>query len=490
MSTRTQQQAAADLAVFIDFPSDADKGINSNNNGELHSPADRLLNSRSELEKAKKQGLSGLRGSKNTRMVENGSGATPNFAGTDGDNATEGILSAEAILSHSTLAPTGTQAVNALTITDSDRQSFLSLNQLRLGEVHQRLAKFVPLLQAAFGSRASWPGAFCAQGTYAFLDPLLLSAYIPYVEETSDLSDEQVIDCFHPFSVVDGYPVIGGVPIWERQEWERIEYYNVFKLYRDMRYAFYNEADQLVANRSMATLAKAIRVPTRIVLYLSKVYNWDLRTSLYDSWMAEQQQKRNVVRQRLMMDRHSKISQALIQKAFTALNKNAEKMSPKEALEMLRLGLQYERLSAGLPPDKPEGTAATSGTHVSIVNQTNNAGGPMQVNTGVGDGAIVQQLQDNMKKPDTLLSVLSVLQRSNAFNTLLSQANKEAEEGVIDIEPTDVNETPEAAKAFSAEGSQTPERAQEPAAKAPPGTPGFAFNEVPREPISGRGPDL
>jgi hypothetical protein len=50
-------------------------------------------------------------------------------------------------------------------------------------------------------------------------------------------------------------------------------------------------------------------------------------------------------------------------------------------------------------------------------------------------------LQDDMKRPDTLLSILSVLQRSGALNTALNGApgeqEMEAEAEVIEVESAD-----------------------------------------------------
>lgn len=402
-------------------------------------PADRFnrtaQGSAEEIQKAKKQVSAETPGSKNTRPGQKSKSGTTDAGVTD--LVAEGILSAEAILSQSVITPTGTQTVCALEIDANTRNLFTELRQLTLGEDFQKLARFVPQFQQTFGTRNAWPGAAQFNGYYAILSPMFLSSYVPYCDTTADFSDEQVLDCFRPFRAVDGYPTIDGVPVWERQEWERIEYYNAFKLYRDMRYAFYNEADMLLTSRSLTVLAQAIDVTPGRLSYLSRVYHWGLRCDLYDAWMANQQQLRQNVRRSLMFDRHTKISQALVQKAYQALNRNVDKMSPKDALAMLELGLKYERLSQGLPADKVEGTngsgAAMTGPSISIVNQTNGGSGAVQV---AMPSTPEQQLQDNMQKPDTLLSVLAVLQRSNAFNTVLrgqEQAAEDAEEVVEEL---------------------------------------------------------
>ena len=345
-------------------------------------------------------------------------------AESDADTSEKGTLSAEAILATSVTSPTGTQIVSTLNIDARTIESFKSLRNVQLSSAHRRLAEFIPQLQEAFGRKQLTPTAAEVAGYFGLIDPLLLSAYIPYAYELLDLSEEQVAECFHEFQLVDGYPTIHGVPVWERQEWERIEYYNLYKLYRDMRYAFYNEADALLTNRSIAVLSKATRVPAPLLQYLATVYCWSLRTTMYDSWMYSMQQRRIAVKRELMLDRHSKISQGLIQKAFTCLSKQTDKLSAKDALEMLKLGLAYERISAGLLGDKPD-TVAQSAQQtplVSIVNQTNNTTGPLQVNN---ESHSQRQLQENMKSNDTLLGILSVLQRSGAFDVLVQKAAAE-----------------------------------------------------------------
>ena len=351
----------------------------------------------------------------------------------------KGALSAEAILATSATSPTGTQLISTLDLSAGTIERFAPLRDFRISEVHQRLARFVPQLQESCGRKNHWEAESAQEfnGHYAILDPMLLASYIPYVEEIVDLREEQVIECFHPLRNVDGYPTIHGVPIWERQEWERIEYYNLFKLYRDMRYAFYNESDALITLRSLNTLAKATRLPPNVVHYMSVVYHGGLRVALYDSWMNVVQVHRAAVKRSLMLDRHTKVSQSLISKAFACLSKQADKMSPKDALEMLKLGLAYERISAGLLGDKPDtgnNGATQQAPLLSIVNQTNNTTGPMQVNNV--ESRPVQRLQDDMKRPDTLLSILSILQRSGAFDVRLQQEAEKLPDGnVIDATP-------------------------------------------------------
>lgn len=360
----------------------------------------------------------------------------------------KGVLTAESILQQTCMSPTGTQVISTLDIDANVIAQFDGLKQFQLSPLFRRLAVFVPALQETYGRKMTTftdantsDGTLCEYGGYyGVIDPLMLAAYVPYAETLDDLRDAQIEECFHSFSVIDGYPTIQGKPLWERQEWERIDYFNLFKLYRDMRYAFYNEVDALYVSRSLAVLAKAVHLAASTVNYLAQVYNWGLRATIYDTWMATMQQRRQAVKRNLMLDRHTKIAQALTAKAFEALKKQADKMSAKEAIQLLELGLKYERISAGLSGDKPEavGGQSSTGPLLSIVNQTNNASGPMQINQS--NSPVGQRMQEDMKRPDTLLSILSVLQRSGALNTALAGVPVDAEVAdaeVIYDEPSD-----------------------------------------------------
>lgn len=351
------------------------------------------------------------------------------FGNKGTEAAKKGALTAESLLTSKCEMPTGTQSVAVLNLSAADLEQFKGLQQFHLSELFQRLAWFVPHLQEDCGRKLVYFDNDADEfgGYYGLVDPLMLAGLIPYATSLDDLSDPQITECMHAFQLIDNYPTIQGRPVWERQEWERVDYYNLFKLYRDMRYAFYNEVDALYTSRSLSGLARAVQLADRTISYLARVYNWNLRAAFYDTWMAETQQQRQVIKQRLMLDRHTKIAQALTAKAFAALKKNADKLSAKEAIQLLELGLKYERISAGFPGDKPEQVTApvSSGPVLSIVNQTNNTTGPMQINNSGKGAEAEQRLQEDMKKPDTLLSILSVLQRSGALDSALDNATKE-----------------------------------------------------------------
>lgn len=445
------------------------------NNGtvvEFHSPADKINNpkikpiapSKTETQKKQAAGAPGVQ--KTPHAPENSGEATPEDA-----IVSEALLSAGELLAPPIALSTGTPELRDLVLQQAQLDALAPLREFKLSPLHSRLQSLANQLQQAFGTRAAWPNAPQVHGYFAVLSPVLLSSHLADKSELADFADEEAVELFTPLEQIGEQTTLNGYPVWDRFEWEQVVFFNLFKLYRDMRYTFYNEVDQLLAPRSMSKLAQAAHVEPRVVSYLSKLYLWQWRCELYDEWMERQQTARQLARRNLTLDRHSKIGRGLVQKAYNALLRQADKLTPKDALAMLELGLKYERLSLGLPGDKPEGTPSQSngrGATVNIVNQTNNGNGAVAV------AAPQQQLDDNLKKPDTLLSVLAVLQRSNAFSTLLQNAQDATllpEPIEVDVADTEPSEDVGAKKELAAE---------DPVAKASQAstTPGTTFTDL------------
>jgi hypothetical protein len=410
------------------------------NNGavvEFHSPADKINNPTLKTETQKKQPAGAPGAQKTPHGPKNPGEATPEDATVDAV-VNEALLSAGELLAPPTALSTGTPELRDLVLQQAQLDALAPLREFKLSPLHLRLQVLAGQLQQAFGTRAAWPNAPQVHGYFAVLSPVLLSSHLADKSELADFADEEAAELFTPLEQIGEQTTLNGYPVWDRFEWEQVVFFNLFKLYRDMRYTFYNEVDQLLAPRSMSKLAQAAHVEPRVVSYLSKLYLWQWRCELYDEWMERQQTARQLARRNLTLDRHSKIGRGLVQKAYNALLRQADKLTPKDALAMLELGLKYERLSLGLPGDKPEVTPSQSngrGATVNIVNQTNNGNGAVAV------AAPQQQLDDNLKKPDTLLSVLAVLQRSNAFSTLLQNAQDTTllpeEPIVVDVAPAE-----------------------------------------------------
>lgn len=467
ITTLAQQVAELtdDLGLGPYMPAD---GKNNGTVVEFRSPADKINNPtlKTETQKNQPAGTPGVQ--KTTHGPKNPGEATP-AADTSDAVVNEALLSAGELLAPPTALSTGTPELRDLVLQQAQLDALAPLREFKLSPLHLRLQGLAGQLQQTFGTRAAWPNAPQVHGYFAVLSPVLLSSHLADKSELTDFADEEAVELFTPLEQIGEQTTLNGYPVWDRFEWEQVVFFNLFKLYRDMRYTFYNEVDQLLAPRSMSKLAQAAHVEPRVVSYLSKLYLWQWRCELYDEWMERQQTARQLARRNLTLDRHSKIGRGLVQKAYNALLRQADKLTPKDALAMLELGLKYERLSLGLPGDKPEvapGQSNGRGATVNIVNQTNSGNGAVAV------AAPQQQLDDNLKKPDTLLGVLAVLQRSNAFSTLLQNAQDATllpeEPIVVDVAPNEED------------GDKEKLAAEDPIEKASPlaTTPGTTFTDL------------
>lgn len=279
-----------------------------------------------------------------------------------------------------------------------------------------KLAHFVQALQRTMPSNDG--------RLLCFINPRALAGNVPFCDTPSDITEEMTKASTVNIEMFDDMALVDGVPVWERLDGERLDFYQLFKVYRDMRYTVTTDGDYYLLERSMAKLSRLTGVAAKLISCLSKIYNWPLRCSYYDVYMERQAYKRRYAQVQLMQSDHFRISNSLMEKAYGYLNNNINKLTPKDALQMLQLGLEYSRLSLGLHPDKP-GSTATAPTQptLAIYNNTtnNNAEQMLQVNqTSAFSSEVERQLHEDLKAEDNLLSILHVLQRSGAIETALN----------------------------------------------------------------------
>ncbi len=306
----------------------------------------------------------------------------------------------------------------ASSITTAIVEQCSVLRTLQITTELRRLASVVAQLQATFELGGS---------ITAIVDPALIAQELPYVDGLEDFTDDMKARSTMNVEFMDATPTIQGIPVWDRISGERMDFYNVFKLYRDSRYFLIDNGDYVIVNRTIAGLARQLNIPGQVLTYISKLYSWSARCKLYDGFMEMEMQKRRFQREVLLQSDQLKMSSALCQKAFDYLSKNFANLNPKEALQALELGLKYSRISSGLLPDKPGNAVAGNQTNLSIYNTTthNNADQLLNVNanmgpTGPGVGSAVErQLHEDMKKEDNILSVLHVLQASGAMKSAI-----------------------------------------------------------------------
>lgn len=332
-----------------------------------------------------------------------------------------------------------------------------SLRTATFGKDFNKLATFVQTLQHNFPQKDN--------KLLLLINPTILAAHIPFCDTPQDITDDMLEHARQPIELQDSMASIDGVPVWERLEGERLDYYSAFKTYRDMRYGMLDNGaqgrggDLFLQNRSMAALARDLCIPGKTLAILGRVYNWPTRCAYFDSYMEDRIQKRKYQEIQMLQNDHLRIASDLVDRASSYLSKNVNKMKPKEVLDMLALGLKYSRVSVGLDGDKPGNGSGAGTPTLAIYNNTDNSKSSqtMNIQANLGNtgksfsGEVERQLHDDIKVEENLLSILNVLQRSGAMSTAVSQniletAEKvdneaffESAEVVEDADFTDVN---------------------------------------------------
>lgn len=240
------------------------------------------------------------------------------------------------------------------------------------------------------------------------IDPLVIAENMLGCETTDDIPDHIIERATLSVEFEEGIPVVDGLPIWERLEGEILEYYKLFKEYREMLY--------VRGTRAIAKLAETYNIAGRNLNVLAKVYHWQLRCKAYDAYKKMERERIRQYEIEKMESKHAKVAAQLLEQSLNYLEKHPEQLNPKVALQMVQLALRAERLSLGLNPDKPGvGEAAPSIN----IHQTTNAGNSSEVTSRVEVGS--QNNQAVQADMSYLQSIVHILDQSGA----LDQAKQE-----------------------------------------------------------------
>lgn len=257
---------------------------------------------------------------------------------------------------------------------------------------------------------------------FGLVNPAVVAELMPILESVNDLSDSMRERATFPIEYMDNIATVQGIPVWDILPGERVDFHNVFKLYRDSRYFLLDTGEYAISNRTIAGLAKQLGMPGSSLTYISKLYSWSDRCALYDAYMEAEMQKRKAQQEIMLRNEHLKMTQQLASKAWDRLSKQINNLGPKELIQVLELGIKYSRISAGMLPDKPGDVITARQTNLSIYNNTTNntADQMMNINAEASKtptSAVERQLAEDMKDENNLLSILHVLQASGAMKT-------------------------------------------------------------------------
>ena len=138
---------------------------------------------------------------------------------------------------------------------------------------------------------------------------------------------------------------------WEKQEHETSKAYAAFCAYRDMG-----------TNRSLTKTVTAIygdlthtktTTKHRGLATWSSKYGWVARVEAYDVYLETKERYENEKAIKDMAKRHAQVSMLAMSKAVDRIklvgSKDIEELTPKEALEYLKVSADLERKSRGAP---------------------------------------------------------------------------------------------------------------------------------------------
>jgi hypothetical protein len=296
-----------------------------------------------------------------------------------------------------------------------------------------KLATFIAELQEQAPLHPT--GALAGIPKY-YIDPTIIAECAPYCTTTDDIPEKSLEAAEIPIDIEDGYPVVLGLPIWERLDGEKMGYYKLFREYRDMKY--YN--DTHLNQRAIAKLAENVSVPGKLLSTLSKIYHWAFRVKAYDKYKATELAMKKQRNAEELESKHAKFSNELLEQAVNYLKAHKEKLEPKVALDMVQVGMKYGRISAGLQGDKPgshSSSAASHQTNIQIAQSAthNSVENSLSINAntpsadGNGGKDIQQQFTGGLKNTGTMASILHVLNKSGALRSATEQNIEKDGEG-------------------------------------------------------------
>lgn len=232
------------------------------------------------------------------------------------------------------------------------------------------------------------------------INPVGIVEHLLTCETTDDVPDEAVEQATFILDFDDGIPTLEGLPIWERFEGETLEYYSLFKHYREMPY---NEG-----SRAMSKLSAARNIPGRSISALSKIYHWQLRCRAYDAYKKTELHRRRQLDIEKLEGKHTATAEKLLAQSMEYLENHPEQMNPKLALQMVQVAMKAGRLALGLNPDKPGDTNDSGSTNINI--QQNSSYSPVEATGTANTSSSVQQ------GVDYLQSVVHILDQSGALD--------------------------------------------------------------------------
>lgn len=271
-----------------------------------------------------------------------------------------------------------------------------------------------------------------------YIDAQVILDYLLAVTKTDEdpnvIPESVLTKATIQFEYIDGIPAVNGLPFWERIDCEDLDFYRLFKIYREQKYTAINKvADDGTPirryQRSFENLKETTGLSRKALYAISKVYHWQNRASMYDSFRIDFIAKEKDRMITLMETKHQTAAETIFEKCvkyFTDMDqKKFDKVSPKDILSLFSEGYKLQRLSLGLPGDKPkpDKEKTTSAQVINIKSESKT----LNLNTakGINDGDYMQQMVDILSDANAL--PVSVQAKSDVIEAVSEPIKKEVE---------------------------------------------------------------
>ncbi len=250
---------------------------------------------------------------------------------------------------------------------------------------------------------------------------------------------EDIMSAFVPLVYDEGFPTFeNGDPFWTCLHYEPMEAYAAFVKYlamssggkmqvvldddledtsdpENIRGASGVRSISQLANELERDDTQVIAVQEQLQVW-AQLYYWDWRAKAYDLFRVVQHRTQQEIRAIETQDSHYLISRRLIAKALEFMDDDEDfkdQLTPKMALDMLRLGMTGERLAAGMSATGGSGDG-TPAVHTSVsmsLRQVANDSKGEEVEISESGGVeILEQALHDPKKTEILQDLILEMQ--------------------------------------------------------------------------------
>lgn len=245
----------------------------------------------------------------------------------------------------------------------------------------------------------------------AYVDPQVVAStgLLSSEEEIQSLQNiprEAVVS----ISYHEGYATVAGLPFWERLDGELIELYNMFKLYRDMKYT--------TGTRNLQSVAEQFGMPLPYIYSVSRMYHWVDRVKAYDKFKELEREARRQQEVINMESRHTTTARELFNICVEFIKNNKAQLTPKSARDWFETAVRLERLSLGLEPGKPYDKNTPPGPSTIIQNYQ------------IGQGASVGSINgdEDKHKVSQFQEIIDILVKAGALDVNHKEGKSEQDE--------------------------------------------------------------